>query len=73
MRNLLAELRDILGVPALQVGNVASSVDGQVQVELPGGAIVTARGEGTVGGNVYIRNGVVEGPAPDLILYTIDV
>jgi len=55
------------------VGEVISSADGKVIVEQPGGGRLTALGEGTVGTNVFVRDGVVEGPAPALTIEVIEV
>ena len=54
-------------------GEVISSSGGKVVVELPGGGRLTALGEGTVGTNVFVRDGVVEGPAPALTIEVIEV
>jgi len=35
-------------------------------VQLVGGGLVHARGEAGVGEHVYVRGGVIEGPAPAL-------
>lgn len=53
--------------PALWAGLVLAHVNGESRIELPGGAIVTARGTGVaVGQHAFVRGGVVEGPAPVL-------
>lgn len=55
----------VAGAP-LDVGQVVGvGVDGAT-VELVGGGLVHARGEATVGEHVYVRDGVIEGPAPAL-------
>jgi hypothetical protein len=73
MRNFLTQLKDLLGHAPLQVGEVLEVADGAVKVQLPGGAIVSARGSADVGSQVYVRGGVVEGIAPNLPLHTIDI
>ena len=37
-----------------------------VTVTLPGGGVIHARGQATLGQRVFIRDGVIEGPAPAL-------
>lgn len=71
--NPYKRLLGLLPTYPLTVGEVISSVDGKVIVELPGGGRLTARGEGTVGTNVFVRDGVVEGPAPALTIEVIEV
>ena len=44
-----------------------------LSIELPDGAVVQARGSGTVGGNVFFRDGVIEGGAPSLPVENITV
>lgn len=73
MRNFLTQLKDLLGHTPLQVGTVTDVTDGAVKVQLPGGAVVSARGSADVGAQVYVRGGVVEGEAPDLPVHTIDI
>ena len=50
-----------------------SSGGGAVVVMLPGGDEIVVRGEGTVGTNVFVRNGMVEGAAPDLTVVLVEV
>ena len=71
--NLYARFLSLLPQRPLQVGTVLSSSDGVVSVELPGGGTITARGAGTVGSKVFVRDGAVEGAAPDLPVEIIEV
>lgn len=71
--NPYKRLLDVLPQRPLMAGEVLSSDDGQIVVELPGGGRLTARGDGTVGTNVFVRDGVVEGPAPALTIEVIEV
>lgn len=48
-----------------QIGEVIAVSDDGVTVELPTGAQIRARGEATVGDYVYVKDGVVLGPAPE--------
>lgn len=73
MSNLFAQFRRLLPGQPLLVGTVVSSGSGLVVVALPGGSSINARGEATVGTKVFVRNGAIEGPAPDLPTGTIEV
>lgn len=72
-KNPYTLLRDLLPVPALQVGTVLSIADGLAAIEHPGGGISQARGVAAVGDKVFFRNGVIEGPAPNLPIEIIEV
>ena len=54
-------------------GTVTAIADGVATVQLPGGATIRARGQAAVADVVFVRDGVIEGPAPALTLVTIDV
>lgn len=73
MSNLYAQFRKLLPDPPLQAGTVASTSDGIVVVTLPGGGQIQARGAGTIGNNVFVRDGVIEGDAPSLTVLDITV
>lgn len=73
IRNPYKRLLGLLPTYPLTAGEVISSSGGKVVVELPGGGRLTARGEGTVGTNVFVRDGVVEGTAPALTIEVIEV
>jgi len=64
--NLYKRLRALFPGDRLQVGTVLSIASGTAVVELPDGAILTARGTTTVGSTVYVRGDVIEGQAPAL-------
>lgn len=55
----------VAGAP-LDVGEVVAVGADGVTVQLVGGGLVHARGEAGVGEHVYVRGGVIEGPAPAL-------
>lgn len=62
---------EALNPPApLLVGDVAGISGGVATITLPGGGVLRARGEATVGQRVYVRDGVIEGPAPALTYVT---
>lgn len=74
MSNLFRELKALLPEPVLQVATVASvNADGTVTVTFPGGAQSRVRGTGAVNGKVFVRNGLVEGDAPNLPSVTLEV
>ncbi len=71
--NPYSRLTQLLAGPPLDVGVVLSVEGDGVIVELVSGAPVRVRGVATVGAWVYVRGGVVEGPAPALSGTTIEV
>lgn len=73
MSNLYRALLSLLPGRPLQVGEVLSVAGGVATIELPDGAVVQARGSGTVGNNVFFRDGVIEGDAPSLPVEDITV
>lgn len=73
MTNAFKLLKALLPDPALEVGEVISMVSGTATVQLPGGGLVQARGSATVGAQVFVRNGLIEGAAPSLTVEIIDI
>ena len=76
MRNLFRQFLDLIPDPALQVGTVSARDGELVLITLPGGGTLKAWGADAtlaVGQNVFVRNGVVEGPAPALPVEVIEV
>lgn len=73
MANLLSEFRSLLPDAPLQVGEVLSVSGGVATLQLPDGATAQARGDATVGQNVYFRDGAIEGVAPSLTTVVIEV
>ena len=73
MPNLYQRFLDLLPPRPLQVGTVLAIDSGVATVQLPGGATIRARGQAAVADVVFVRDGVIEGPAPALTLVTIDV
>jgi hypothetical protein len=76
MHNLYQQFRALLPDPPLQAGIVIDVGTGVVTVRLPGGGLVKARGDPgstTVGQQVFVRDGVIEGPAPNLTLEVIEI
>jgi hypothetical protein len=66
-------LKSILPDAPLLVGDVVAISNGTATIELPDGSEVQARGEASVSDRVFIRDGVIEGPAPSLTVEIIDV
>ena len=73
MHNLYRQFRQLLPEAPLQAGTVLEIGAGVVTVVLPGGGLIRARGEASVGQTVFVRDGLLEGAAPALPLEVIDV
>lgn len=67
MFNLFKQFQDLLPQRPLEVGTVTYIDGDSAVIELPGGGIIRARGTATVGQQVFVRDGVIEGQAPDLM------
>lgn len=72
MPNLFLRLKELLAPGRVQIATVVYCAHGSTIVELPGAGQVRVRGEAAVGAKVFIQDGVVQGPAPDLPVY-VDV
>ena len=66
MPNLFAKFREMMAPGRVQVAQVTAYADGVATLTLPGGGQVRARGQANVGGKVFVQDGVIQGPAPDL-------
>lgn len=73
MNNPYHQLLALLPARPLMVGDVTAVDAGVATIELPGGGVVQARGDVTVGARVFFRDGAIEGPAPSLSVEIIDV
>ena len=73
MRNLDRAFLDLMPDPALQVATVVAIENSIATVALPGGGEIRVRGDAAVGTKVFVRGGVIEGPAPDLPVELIEV
>lgn len=72
--NVFTQLSRLVGSAPLLRGVILSASQGFARVELSGGLVLTVRGEGAVGAAVYVRSGVIEGPAPELAaMVTLEV
>lgn len=66
MPNAYREFMALMPDQPLEVGDVTAIAGGVATVTLPGGGVIHARGEATVGQRVFVRAGVIEGVAPTL-------
>lgn len=66
MPNAYREFLALMPDQPLEVGDVTAISGGVPTVTLPGGGVIQARGEATVGQRVFVRAGVIEGVAPTL-------
>ena len=72
MLNLFKRFQALIPTYPLRVGDVIAYDNGVAIIQEQSG-VATARGEATVGDRVFFRNGVIEGPAPDLTIEIIEV
>lgn len=73
MSNLYRQFLDLLPARPLQVGTVTATDGSTCTVQLPGGGVLQARGAATVGQQVFVRDGVIEGDAPALTVVAIEI
>ncbi|TAN12906.1 MAG: hypothetical protein EPN34_03005 [Burkholderiaceae bacterium] len=66
--NLFTDWRDLFAAGPLQVGKAIAYADGTATLQLASGGTLRALGEATVGQHYYVRDGVIQAPAPDLPL-----
>lgn len=66
MSNLYKQFIDLQSPKPLEVGTVAFVVNGVATVDLPGGGRLQARGDAQAGQRVFVRDGAIEGNAPNL-------
>lgn len=66
MSNFFKDLKAVLDPDRVQIGEVAAYENGVATLTLPGGGQMRARGQASVGGKVFVKDGVIQGPAPDL-------
>lgn len=71
--NPFKRLLALIPAPPLQAGDVVEIADGMATIELPGGGLIRARGDAAVSDRVFVRNGLIEGPAPDLPIEIIEI
>lgn len=73
MANLYSVFKDLVPSYPLLVGDVTADDGDTHQVTLVGGGVMMVRGKATVGDKVFIRDGVIEGTAPNLPVETIEI
>lgn len=73
MANLYRLFRELLPEPPLLVGTITVAGTQSCQITLIDGGVLNARGTGTVGQRVFVRDGVIEGAAPSLPVELIEV
>mgnify|MGYP003362900671 CR=1 FL=1 len=73
MHNLYEQFRQLIHDPPLQAGTVVGVGSGVVTVALPGGGLIRARGSATISQKVFVRDDVIEGGAPSLMLEIIEI
>ena len=66
MPNIYRQFMDLQSPKPLVVGTVAFVVAGVATIDLPGGGRLQARGDAQAGQRVFVRDGVIEGEAPNL-------
>lgn len=66
MPNAYREFLALMPDQPLEVGEITSIAGGVATITLPGGGVIQARGDGTAGQRVFVRDGVIEGVAPTL-------
>ncbi len=71
--NIYKQLRGLFPNPALQVGTVTAVSNGVATIALDDGNQAQARGNAAVDDRVFFRDAVIEGPAPDLPLETVEI
>lgn len=73
MKNLWRRFVDLGGRSLRTVGTCIASEFGESMIEYPGGFAVKVQGSGTVGQRYFVRNGKLDGEAPDLVALEIEV
>lgn len=71
MSNLYRKFRALIPDAPLLVGTVTATNPARVQ--LPDGTHIPARGDATLGARVFVRDGAIEGPAPELPVELIEI
>ncbi|MBX9900801.1 MAG: hypothetical protein K2Y28_08465 [Burkholderiaceae bacterium] len=66
MDNLYQIFKSLLPQTPLLAGTVVAVFQTGCSVELPDGSVISARGSASIGAKVFVRNGLIEGEAPNL-------
>lgn len=72
MANFYKKFIGLIPVESVLVGDVVAHDGVVATVELPGGGVVLARGEATVGQRVFVRAGAIDGLAPSLPYFEVE-
>ncbi|MBV7539850.1 hypothetical protein [Acidovorax sp. sic0104] len=73
MKNLFQAFKEIFPDAPRQIGEVLSHEAGVATVSFHGGGIAQAIGDATPGQYVFVRDGVIEGEAPNLPVVDIEI
>lgn len=73
MANLYRVFKDLIPDAPLLVGTVTAVLSGHCLITLPGGGQVTGRGTSSIGQKVFVRDGLIEGNAPNLTVEVIEI
>ena len=73
MTNIYRQFLGLIPARPLQVGTVTATSGATCTVQLPGGGVLRVRGAATVGQQVFVRDGVIEGAAPALGIVQIEI
>ena len=73
--NVYEQFRRLIPTVSLQAGTVVVASTGAATVEFPGGGRIQARNPQGVpaGQRVFVRDGVIEGTAPNLTIEIIEI
>lgn len=73
MLNFYRQFKALVPDAPLQVGDVLAVSNGIASVQFPGGGVLQARGQASVGQRVFVRDGAIEGPATTLTYVIAEV
>lgn len=71
--NLWKRLKQLLPEAPLLTGKVIAVRTFGATVQLPDGALINVRGEAALNQHVFVRNGLIEGPAPEMVATLIEI
>lgn len=73
-RNLWSQFVAVAGAGSYRVVGECTAADfGTCTIQLPGGAEIQVQGAGTVGARYFVKDGALDGEAPDLELLEIEI
>ena len=73
MANLYRIFKELLPQAPLLIGEVVTVHATHCAIALPGGAIIHARGNAAFATKVFVRDGQIEGAAPNLPLQNVEI